>query len=77
MMASRWSIPPSSRRLQRQKEVRLVIALAAHEGWEVHYMDIKSADGLHRRWQGAQSAQAEEGVVQAASSAVTLEREVG
>ena len=23
--------------------VRLLIALAAHEGWEVHHMDIKSA----------------------------------
>jgi hypothetical protein len=23
--------------------VRLIIALAAHEGWEVHHMDVKSA----------------------------------
>jgi hypothetical protein len=27
----------------RLYSVRLLIALAAHEGWEVHHMDIKSA----------------------------------
>jgi hypothetical protein len=27
----------------RLDSVRLLIALAAHEGWEVHHMDVKSA----------------------------------
>ena len=27
----------------RLDTVRLLIALAAHEGWEVHHMDVKSA----------------------------------
>jgi hypothetical protein len=27
----------------RLGSVRLLIALAAHEGWEVHHMDVKSA----------------------------------
>lgn len=27
----------------RLETVRLLLALAAHEGWEVHHMDVKSA----------------------------------
>jgi hypothetical protein len=33
----------SSRAVARLDSVRLLIALAVHEGWEVHHMDIKSA----------------------------------
>ena len=29
--------------MARLDSVRLLIALAAHEGWEVHHMDVKSA----------------------------------
>jgi hypothetical protein len=70
----------------RLDSVRLLIALKSHERWEVHHVDIKSAflngdlqDGslrrvaskLYHRWQGAQSAQAEEGIVWVASSVMT------
>jgi hypothetical protein len=27
----------------RLESVRMMVALAAHEGWEVHHMDVKSA----------------------------------
>jgi hypothetical protein len=29
--------------MARLDSVRLLIALTTHEGWEVHYMDVKSA----------------------------------
>jgi hypothetical protein len=32
----------SSRAVARLDSVRLLIALAVHEGWEVHHMDVKS-----------------------------------
>jgi hypothetical protein len=27
----------------RMESVRLILAVAAHEGWRVHHMDVKSA----------------------------------
>jgi hypothetical protein len=73
----------------RIESIRILLALAAQEGWHVHHMDIKSTflNGDLKEdvyvWQppvsaiSGQGASTMEGLVRAVTSTVSLEHQAG